>query len=665
MKTLLDSLTFEEKALLLSGAARMSTTEIERLGIEAKNFADGPHGVRHDEEENCTHFPNLCSLGASWDIEAAYKMGEGIALDCIEHDVDMILGPGINIKRNILCGRNFEYVSEDPILSGEIGAGYINGVQSKGVGTSLKHYALNNQEKYRQETSVEIDERTLREIYLRGFEIAVKKSKPTSVMCAYNKFSSIWCSENKMLLTEILRDEWGYDGYVVSDWGAVHNICKAVCAGLDLQMPKNPDIVEQLRAGVENGKITMEEIDRAVMRILRFVTTKKPEKLPYDRDAQHALAREIAAKGIVLLKNKDNVLPLTSEKYKKITVIGEYADKPLIAGQGSAEVLQKPEYLDSPLEELKKLLPDTEIIYREMYKKGEYSPVMLWPGIRPFRDSLRDNDAIILFVGSQLSEDTEKFDRRTALLNPNFDMYINAAIETGKPVIVVCQSGSAMIFDDWTNKAAAVVQMWLAGEAAGGAIADVLTGKVNPQGKLSETFPTRLRTDFEYPGNENYVEYTDKLNVGYRYYDKHPEEIKYAFGHGLSYTSFEYSDLEMKSDDGFSATFTLKNTGDVFGTEIVQVYVQDPVSTVPKPIKELRRFVKVELMPGESKQITFNITDEDLAYYNIALHKWTVENGKYNILIGSSSQDIRLRGSIFYNDNDEYTIKRTGEDMIG
>ena len=665
MDKILSKLTFEEKALLLSGAARMSTTEIERLGIPAKNFADGPHGVRHGVEENCTHLPNLCSLGSSWDIENAYKMGQAIADDCIEHDVDMILGPGINIKRNILCGRNFEYVSEDPVLSGEIGAAYINGVQSNGVGTSLKHYALNSQEKYRQETSADVDERTLREIYLKGFEIAVKKSNPTSVMCAYNKVSSIWCSENRQLLTEILRDEWGYKGYVVSDWGAVHDICKAVCAGLDLQMPKNPDIVEQLRAGIEKGKITIEQIDAAVMRILNFASQKKPERKPYDRDKQHRIAREIAAKGIVLLKNEKNILPLTSDKYKKITVIGEYADKPLIAGQGSAEVLQKPEYIDSPYEELKKLLPDTEIIYREMYKKGAFSPVMLWPGIRPFRDSLRDNDAIILFVGSQESEDTEKFDRRTAQINPNFDMYINAAIETGKPVIVVCQSGSAMIFDDWNKKAGAVVQMWLGGEASGGAIADVLTGKVNPQGKLSETFPTKLRTDFEYPGNGDYLEYTDKLNVGYRYYDKHPEEICYPFGHGLSYTSFEYGNVKILTENGTRVEFTVKNTGGVFGTEIVQMYVQDPISTMPKPIKELKQFKKVELMPGEEATVVFEITDEDLSYYNTALHKWLVENGKYNILIGSSSRDIRLCASIIYNDNDDYTMKRTGEDMIG
>ena len=484
-------------------------------------------------------------------------------------------------------------------------------------------------------------------------------------MCAYNKVSSIWCSENKQLLTEILRDEWGYDGYVVSDWGAVHDICKAVCAGLDLQMPKNPNIVEQLKSGIENGKISMEDIDRAVMRILRFATLPKPEKKEYDREKQHKIAREIAAKGIVLLKNENNTLPLTSEKYKKITIIGEYADKPLIAGQGSAEVLQKPEYIDSPLEELKKLLPDTEIVYREMYKKGAFSPVMLWPGIRPFRDSLRDNDAIILFVGSQESEDTEKFDRRTAQINPNFDMYINAAIETGKPVIVVCQSGSAMIFDDWNKKAGAVVQMWLGGEAAGGAVADVLTGVVNPQGKLSETFPTKLRTDFEYPGNGNYVEYTDKLNVGYRYYDKHPEEICYPFGHGLSYTEFKYENIEIVNENGLKARFTIKNTGDVFGTEIVQMYVQDPISTMPKPIKELKKFKKVELMPKEEKVLTFDIEDDDLSYYSTALHKWTVENGKYNILIGSSSQDIRLTASFIYDANDEYTIKRVGEDMIG
>lgn len=658
-------LTFEEKALLLTGAASMNTAAVDRLGIEAQSLADGPHGVRLSQEKNCTHFPNLCNLGSCWDVDNAYRMGQAIADDCIEHDIHMILGPGINIKRYMLCGRNFEYLSEDPVLSGELAAGYINGVESRGVATSLKHFAVNNQEKYRIEASADVDERTLREIYLRGFEIAVKKSNPTSIMCAYNKVNSIWCSENKHLLTQILKDEWGYKGFVVSDWGAVHDICKAIRAGLDLQMPRNAKIFDQLKAGIEKGDVTMEEIDRAVDRVLRFVTRPKPEKTLYDREKQHAVAREIAAKGMVLLKNENGVLPLTEEKYKKIAVVGEYGVRPLISGQGSAEVLQMPEYIDNPMEELQRLMPGTEFVYNECYKKASFSSEMLWPKLGAFKTFVRDCDAVLMFMGSQESEDTEKFDRRTPFMNPNYSMYVEAALSVGKKVVVICQSGGAMIFDEQTKRAHAIVQMWLGGEASGGAIADILTGKVNPQGKLSETFPTKMRTDFEYPGNGLYMEYSEKLNVGYRYYDRHVDEICYPFGHGLSYTTFAYSNLALVNDNGWKATFRIKNTGDVFGTEIAQLYISDPVSTVPKPVKELKKFAKVELCPGEEKEVTFDIQEDDLAYFNVSLHRWVAEDGKYQVLIGSSCRDIRLEGTLMHENHKDYTIVRTGEDMIG
>ena len=665
MKPSVSEMTFEEKALLLTGAASMSTAAIERLGVDGQSLADGPHGVRIPVENNCTHFPNLCNLGSCWDVENAYRMGQAIADDCIEHGVRMILGPGINIKRYMLCGRNFEYLSEDPVLSGELAAGYINGVESQGVATSLKHFAVNNQERYRIEASADVDERTLREIYLRGFEIAVKKSNPTSVMCAYNKVNSVWCSEHHQLLTEILKDEWGYEGLVVSDWGAVHDICKAIRAGLDLQMPRNAKIFEHLKEGIERGDVTMEEIDRAVERVLRFVTRPRPEKKPYDRDAQHAIAREIAAKGIVLLKNEKETLPLTEEKYKRIAVVGEYGVNPLVSGQGSAEVLQKPEYVDNPMQELQRLMPHTEFVYNECYKKASFSQEMLWPKLGAFKTFVKECDAVLMFVGAQESEDTEKFDRRAPFMNPNYGMYVEAAVSTGKKVVVICQSGGAMIFDNEIRKAQAIVQMWLGGEASGGAIADVLTGKINPQGKLSETFPTKMRTDIEYPGNGLYMEYAEKLNVGYRYYDRHPDEICYPFGHGLSYTTFAYSHLSFVKEDGWKATFRIRNTGTVFGTEIAQVYISDPVSTVPKPLKELKKFVKVELQPGEEKEVAVEIEERDLAYFNVSLHRWVAEDGKYQVLIGSSSRDIRLEGTLMHENKKDYTIVRTGEDMIG
>jgi beta-glucosidase len=484
-------------------------------------------------------------------------------------------------------------------------------------------------------------------------------------MCAYNKVNSVWCSENRHLLTEILKEEWGYEGIVVSDWGAVHDIVKAISAGLDLQMPHNWLIYEELKAGLDKGEITMDQINNAVDRVLKFATRKKPEKGNYDRDKQHKIAREVASKGIVLLKNDNKTLPLTEEKYKKIAVVGEYAVNPLISGQGSAEVLQKPEYIDNPLEELKKLLPNTEFKYGEFYKKASYSPEMLWPKLGEFGKFIEDSDIVLIFVGAQESEDTEKFDRRTPFMNPNYDMYVEAAVKSGKKVVVVCQSGGVMILDDYMKKADSIVQMWLGGEASGGAVADVLTGKFNPQGKLSETFPTRVRDDFECPGNGLYIEYLEKLNVGYRYYDRHPEEIVYPFGHGLSYTDFEYSDLVITNDNGVKASFKVKNVGDVFGTEIAQLYISDPVSTVPKPIKELRKFAKVELLPGEEKTVTFNIDERDIAYYNVSLHRYVAEDGRYDVLVGSSSRDIRLTASFMHENKKDYTIKRTGEDMIG
>ena len=664
---ILNSLTFREKVSLLTGAGSMATAEVGRLGIKAKNFADGPHGVRKDYEDNCTLFPNLCLIGSTWDRELITKMGVALAKDCIEHDVDMLLGPGVNIKRHILCGRNFEYFSEDPVLAGEMAAAYINGLQSLGVAASLKHYAANNQERYRVTTSVDADIRTLMEIYLKAFEIAIEKSSPASVMCAYNKIHSIWCSENRFLLTEVLRDMWGYEGLVVSDWGAVQNPPRAFRAGLDLQMPANSNIVDDIQTGIENGEITMSEIDTAVKRMIAFLLERPEKNIQYDRNEQHKIVREIASAGTVLLKNEEAVLPITKDKYKKIAVIGEFAINPLISGQGSAEVKVRKEYIDSPYNELGKLLgDDIELKYLEMYQKSGFSYEMLWPKADEFQNFVKDTDLIILFVGSMESEDTEQFDRRTAEFNPNYEMFINYAVDSGKKVVVVMQSGAAMILGDWKNNVHGIVQMWLGGEAAGGAIADVLCGVVNPSGKLSETFPTKLRSDLPYPGNERTIEYAERIFVGYRYYDMHPEEITYPFGHGLSYTDFEYSELSVnRIGERLDIAFNLKNVGNIKGAEVCQLYIGDPVSTVVRPIKELKAFEKITLNAGETKKVTLSVSIKDLGYYNVLLREWITEPGTYTIFIGSSSRDIRLEESIFINDSVPYTMRQIGESMIG
>ncbi len=666
-REILEKLTLEEKCTLLTGAGSMSTAQLGRLGICAKKFADGPHGVRAEYDKNCTAFPNLCLVGSTWDPELIEKMGVALAKDCIKNDVDMLLGPGVNIKRHILCGRNFEYISEDPVLAGEIAAAYINGLQSLGVGASLKHYAANNQEKYRSTISVDVDLRTLMEIYLKAFEIAVKKSSPASIMCAYNKLHSIWCSENKFLLTEVLRETWGYEGFVVSDWGAVHDPPRAIKAGLDMQMPANGNMADDLKKALEMEEITIEEIDTAAERMISFLLKRVEKNIVYDRDEQHKIAREVASAGIVLLKNEDETLPITKDKYKKIAVFGEFGDSPLISGQGSAEVLVNNEYIDSPVRELSKLLEGgVEVKYKELYKKHAFSKEMLWPKHAEVTDFAADCDLILMFIGAMESEDTEFFDRRSAEFNPNYEMFIRYAEETGKKIVVVMQSGSAMVLGEWRHSVPAIVQMWLGGESSGGAIADVLCGVINPSGKLSETFPTKVRSDLEYPGNEYTIEYSEKLFVGYRYYDKHPEEIIYPFGHGLSYTEFEYSDIETAREDNKIVTsFTLKNTGKVKGAEVVQLYVGDVASTVVRPVKELKAFEKITLDAGEECRVKLAVDIKDMGYYNILLRDWVTEPGKYIIYVGSSSRDIRLEKEITITDDAPYTLNRVGDSMIG
>lgn len=665
---LLNTLTLEEKIALLHGVGTMNTAEIARLGIPSKHFADGPHGVRTDHSDNCTMFPNLCCVGATWDTNLTYQLGQSLAADCIEHEIDLLLGPGANLKRTPLCGRNFEYFSEDPVVTGEMAAAYINGLQSKGVGASLKHFALNNQERYRLETSVEVDLRVMREIYLKGFEIAVKKAAPQSVMCAYNKVHSIWCSENKHLLTDILKKDWGYDGFVVSDWGAVRNICKALCAGLDLQMPESSTIHSDITNGLEHGSITVDVIDSAIKALLRFLIKEKPvADQPYDRAQQHQFARQLAAEGIVLLKNQNDVLPLCHTKYKKVGVVGEYAARPLLFGQGSAEVYTSPEYILSPIEELKKALgPDVEVVYQEIYKRRELPAQMIWTDYEKWEAFAADCDAVVMFIGSMESEDTEQFDRRTLEFNPNFEYVINAISRINKNVTVVIQSGSAMILGDWRNRVPSIIQMWLGGEGAGGAIADVLTGTVNPSGKLTETFPIRHRTDLEYPGDEKKVRYNEGFDVGYRYYDKHPDEICYPFGHGLSYSEFHYSNFNVETrDNSLDISLTVSNSGHFDGKEVVQIYISKKDSCVTRSIKELKAFQKVDVPAGESALVQIPLPLQDLAYYNVLLNKWIVEPGTYQIMAAASSQDIRCSMEIQIAGNAPYTIHSYGAGMLG
>lgn len=661
IKDLVKRMTTEEKILMLTGFSPMGTEPVERLGIPEIIMADGPHGIRTESHKNNVSFPCTTALASTWNRKIARKTGNAMADECINNKIDLLLAPGINIKRYLQCGRNFEYFSEDPVVTGEMASEYINGVQEKNVGVSVKHFALNNQEKYRNFVNVEADRRTLFEIYLKAFETVVKKSKPASIMCAENKYDGIWCSEHGYLLNTVLKEKWGYEGFVISDWSAVKNPVRALKNGMDLQMPTDENILKDIQAGLESGEITEEVLDGAVSRILSFVMAEKAAPIEYDRKKQHETARESAMEGIVLLKNENNTLPITKEKYKKIAVFGEYAENPLIGGQGSAEVYTDKSYISSPLEELRKAVGnDIEISYYEYYKKLSYLDTMIWPKFNEFKESIEDSDLVVFFAGSMISEDTEEFDRRSPYLNPNFEFFINQANMLGKKTLVVLQNGSAVVFDYWNKDTDAIVEMWLSGEGGGEAIADILTGKANPSGKLAETFPKYPRRDIEYPGDGVKLEYSEKLEVGYRYYDKHPEEVNFPFGHGLSYTDFEYSALSAESDgESINIKLTLENTGEYDGAEVIQVYSGIKDSAFTRPLKELKAFEKIFLEKGEKKQVEISLPLSELAYFNPSLDEWIIEPGIYTLSIGSSSADIRLSCEILIRGNAPYTVKKT------
>ena len=667
IKEILNQLSIEEKSAILTGKGGMSICGVDRLGISDAELADGPHGVRieHGEKYNCTSFPCLAALGSSWDRETAYEMGKAIAADCIEHGKDMILAPGANIKRTDLCGRNFEYFSEDPVLTGEMAAAYINGVQELGVGTSLKHFAVNNQEVDRLFVNAEIDERTMREIYLKGFQIAIEKSNPTSLMCAVNKVNAVLCSENKHLLTDILKNDWKYDGFIMSDWGCAKDIAKSISAGLDLMMPSKGDISDTIKKCLEDGTVTEEEIDDTVGRILKFLINHELKHIEYDRKKQHEIAKKIAEESIVLLKNEKNILPITDKKYKKIVVIGEYADKPVISGYGSSKVYVSEQYIDSPLECMKKLLPDTEITYIPLYSTDRYFDDSHFNLLAQL-DPVDDADAVVMFVGRQQSVETEGTDRISSHIDSYYEFFIKRIYPRNSNIVLVMQTGSTVLPLTWQEKVKGIVEMWYGGEAAGGAIADVICGKTNPSGKLAETFPLKSRSDIDYPGDGYKVCYDEKWRVGYRYYDLNPREIWFPFGHGLSYTNFEYSELNITPiSNGVKISFSIKNIGKTDGKEVVQLYVSDRVSTVSMPDKELKDFAKVFVPAGQTKRVEFTLSDSQLAYYNTSLNKWVVEPGVFDLLIGASSRDIRLRGEYVYDKECEYTLNYSAEQIMG
>ena len=648
MKYSVKNLTLDEKIKLLAGKNNWQLTNANGK-LPTVFLSDGPHGLRMVDIDTgktkpATAMPNNVVLANTWNKDLAYLQGNTIADDCIEKGADVLLAPGVNIKRTPLCGRNFEYFSEDPFLAGEMAKSYILGVQDKGVGTSLKHYCLNNREYDRSHQTSEADERTMREIYLSVFEKAVE-AKPWTVMCSYNPINGIYASENRYLLNDVLREEFGFDGLIMSDWWAVHQSARAVKATIDLEMPYRPQAYEEIKSALESGFLTEEEIDKRVEKVLSLIEKTKNDKkvVTTTKETRHENALKIAEEGMVLLKN-ENVLPL---KEGKILVTGPCGRFGVSGGGGSSLVVS--DYPVKPLwEELKALNPNFDIITTQRWGEDQYGTCL-----KDVPEKAYNADAVVLCVGTGPKIEFEGGDRESIRLPKMHEDVILRTASVNENVIVVVYAGSAIDVTPWADKVKGIVFAGFGGEAGNEAVANVLTGKVNPSGKLSETFPLSLEsTPTGACTSDAFVDkYTETLYVGYRYYDTYGEEVAYPFGHGLSYSTFEYSDLEIekKSETEYKVSVKVTNTSDKDGKEIVQLYVKDVFSMIERPEKELKGFEKISLSAGESKKVEFNLDRRSFAYYNVCLKDWHVENGDFEVLIGASSRDIRLKGKIKIN----------------
>ena len=677
VKKLVNELTLEEKASLCSGADFWHTEAIDRLNIPAAMVSDGPHGIRKQENLadhmgvaesiKAIGFPTASAMACSFDRDLLHKVGDALGEECVAEDLAVLLGPGINMKRSPICGRNFEYYSEDPVVAGELGAAFVNGVQEHGVGTSLKHFAANNQEWRRMSISAEIDERTLREIYLAAFETVVKKAQPWTIMCSYNRINGVYSCENDWLLNKVLRDEWGFEGLVMTDWGAMDERVPSLKAGLDLEMPDCHGETDKLIVkAVQSGELEESVLDTAVERILtmvdKYLTARKGidpasmvHPLPssvergYDVAAHHALARTTAEQSAVLLKNED-ILPL--QKDKKIAFIGEFAKVPRIQGGGSSHINNTS--IESALDGA-----GDSVSYAQGFHIDEETTdeTLLQEAITLAKGS----DVAVIFAGLPDSFESEGFDRSHLNMPANQNELIARISEVQPNVVVVLHSGSPIAMP-WLDKAAGVLQMYLAGQASGGAAVNLLFGDAIPCGKLAETFPLHLEDNPSYlnfPGNREKVCYQEGVFIGYRYYDKKKMDVLFPFGYGLSYTDFTYSNMKVtvngknaadvdviKETDEIVVSADITNTGNSDGAEIVQLYIKNPVVYEIRPEKELRDFAKVFLKAGETKTVTFTLNARAFSYYETRIHDWYAESGDYEILLASSSRDIRLQDTV-------------------
>jgi beta-glucosidase len=656
---LVAEMTLEEKALLLSGDGWWHTYPIDRLEIPALSISDGPHGLRKVEGGGlptsvpATCFPTASALASSWDTELMRRVGVALAEECQAHDVRILLGPGVNMKRSPLGGRNFEYFSEDPVLAGKMAAAYIQGVQSEGVGTSLKHYAANSQEFERMETNSNLDERTLHEIYLPAFEIAVKEAQPWSVMAAYNPVNRVFATENRLLLHDILRTRWGFEGFVVSDWGAVHDGVAGVNAGLSLEMPGSGDYLrKKIIEAVRTGRLSTGKVDEAVGRLLAVILKAKENQrfeVTFDLEQHDALVRQAAGESLILLKNEGQLLPLNVEQTKTIAVIGAFAKTPRYQGSGSSQV--NPTRVSTAYEELLKLVgTDTVIGYAAGYDTDGATTADL---IEEAAGQARAAEVAIVFAGLPDSYESEGFDRASLEMPAGHNQLIEAVSAAQPNVAVVLMNGSAVTMP-WVKQVKAILEAWLGGQAGGGAIADALTGRINPSGKLSETFPARLEDTPPYPdfpSRNREANYGEGLFIGYRYYDTRKMAPIFPFGFGMSYTTFAYLDMRasayaIKDTESTTVEVKIKNTGPVAGKEVVQLYVHEQRPKVVRPEKELKAFIKVALQPGEEKTVSFKLKSRDFAYYDSLRHDWVVNPGKFEVLVGGSSRELPLRQTI-------------------
>lgn len=659
-KDIINKMTLEEKAMLCVGQDYWNSKGLERLGIPSIKMSDGPHGLRVqktkadnlgiNKSEVSTCFPSGATIANSWDKQLAYKMGKTIGEEAVREEVDIVLGPGVNIKRSPLCGRNFEYFSEDPFLSGKIGAEYVKGMQENGVGACVKHFAANNQENRRRTINTVIDERTLREIYLKPFEIIVKDAQPWAVMSAYNKINGEYCTENKKII-DILKNEWNFDGIVITDWGAENDRVKGLLAGNELEMPGGRgNGINEIIEAVKEGKVKEEYLDNIVDRILRIVfKAKKDKKIDnYTQEEHHRIAEEIAENSIVLLKNENNILPLRKQK---IAIIGDMAENPRYQGAGSSTI--NPYKIENAIESFKNENIDIEYAqgYNRIEKNKEEEEKLQQEAIK----IAKVNDVVLIFAGLTENYESEGMDRTILDIPNNQNNLIDKICEVNQNVVIVLSNG-APIAMPWKDKVKGIITGYLGGEAGAKAMVKCLIGKVNPSGKLAETYPLRIEDTpcfKNFPGTEVSVEYQEAIYVGYRYYDKANKEVLFPFGFGMSYTQFEYKNLKVTNEnDKFNIEFYIKNVGKCDGKEIAQIYIKQENPNIFKPRKELKEFVKLELKKGEEKKVTITLDRNAFEYFNPETKKWSVEQGRYKILIGASSRDIKLEADIELQSND-------------